>query len=181
MSESNEILKMSVNESELEEFPEVPIDDDDEENLEVYYTKTHRNARTPRKGSRRSAGYDLFTCEGGVIPAGHVRLINLGIQIEIQSKNICAKIYSRSGLKYRKKVEVVSSPSIIDRDFTDTIYIPMCNKSDKDFHYSRGVRIAQLLFETYHNANWVYVKKRSDFPKNGKSVKLRGSFGSTGE
>lgn len=181
----SEAIEICASESELEEFPESPPiineKEDDEVNLKVYVAKTHKNAHTPRKGSKYAAAYDVYTCEDGIIPARDTKRVNTGIQLEIQTKNVCAKIYSRSGLKYGRKVGVISSPSIIDRDFIDTIYIPMYNDSTEDFHYAPGMRIAQMTFEKYLNTEWLYVKCKEDFPIFGKDAEIRGSFGSTGD
>ena len=189
MAECNDEIALHVDAEELNRFPETIVrkkkrtekdNDEDKIHFSVYVNKTHPNAHIPRKGSKESAGYDLYTCEDGVIPVGEVRIVNTGIQMEIQNRNICAKIYSRSGLKTNLRIGIVDSPSIIDRDFVQTIYLPVYNYGTKDFKYSQGQRIAQMVFEKYYNVEWVHVSNRHKFPKYGKAVKLRGSFGSTG-
>ena len=187
MAESNDEISLHVDAKELDQFPET-IDrkkrkrenDADKVHFNVYVNKSHPKARIPRKGSKQAAGYDLYTCEDGVIRAGEVCLVNTGIQIEIQSRNMCAKIYSRSGLKTNLRIGIVDSPSIIDRDFTETIYLPMYNYGTRDFKYTEGQRIAQMVFEKYSNVEWVCVDNKTKFPKYGKADKQRGSFGSTG-
>ena len=175
---NDDTIQMSVSAEELQEFPE--FDDDKQDEFEVYFKKTHIRALMPRKGSEQATGYDLFTCAKGIIPAHETRLINTGIKMKIACRNTCAKIMSRSGLKYHHKVGVVSSPSIIDRDFRGTIEIPMYNDSDKDFYYWEGERIAQMTFEQYHNVKFVELKEEAPFPGNEEPAEKRGSFGSTG-
>lgn len=134
-------------------------------------------ARVPHKQKRKSgmqdACYDLCACEDGSIPSrGGWRIVNVGIQLELETPNTFFIIFSRSGLKTKKGVHVRGGPSIIDGGFHDTLTIPLQNDGDEDYDYHVGDRVAQLAPLAMRDIDWVEVKQIS-----GEG---RGSYGSTG-
>jgi deoxyuridine 5'-triphosphate nucleotidohydrolase len=88
------------------------------------------------------------------------------------------KIYPRSGLSLKFGLGLINSVGIIDGDYTNQLYVPMINHSDKEVTISAGDRIAQAeilkngvpLRTTFH---WL-----TSSPKEAGNRK--GGFGSTG-
>ena len=171
-------LDIAVSSEEVEKwFPEV--NEEDSPSITVYFKKSRPGGRIPKKGTGQSAGYDLYSRTGGTIPAWKTRMVCFGFKMKNMSKNTCAKIYSRSGLKHRSRIEVEGGPSIIDRDYRGTIRVPFQNKSMDDFTYPAGTRLGQMVFEKYRTVKWKQID--DEFPGDEKEISRRGGFGSTGQ
>lgn len=156
--------------------------------MDVIIRKTHKNAINPERKTKYSAGYDLYTCESGEIPAGETRLVNFGFSLYMQKPDMCCVIYSRSGLKYEKGIEVCGGPSIIDADFHHTIQVPVRNSGTKEYKYKVHEGLLQMRFEKTYSVKWLVVRKKKRKCKGlawlvdakGSKPRRRGGFGSTG-
>ena len=134
-------------------------------------------AKPPTKGSKDSAGYDIYSSEEGKIHPGRQVLIKTGISMKMpknenQNEVWCAKIISRSGLSVKSGIEV--GAGLIDSDYRGEIGVVLRNFSQKSFTYNIGDRIAQfVLISVGHYP--VSVVLDLDDTKRGS-----GGFGSTG-
>lgn len=88
------------------------------------------------------------------------------------------KVYPRSGLSVKLGLGLVNSVGIIDGDYTNQLYIPLINHSEKDVFISEGDRIAQA--EILKNG----IPIRTEFSWLSTSPEeagnRKGGFGSTG-
>jgi len=137
--------------------------------------KLHEDAVVPTRGSDGAAGYDLSSCDDGVVPARQWKMFNTGIAIEIPNEYECyARVAPRSGLALKKGIS--TGAGVIDADYRNAIGVILFNNSDEDFEVSKGDRIAQLIFERIYTPIIEVVEYSS---MNDTERGLKG-FGSTG-
>lgn len=122
------------------------------ENLKVNILNNH-DGRTPEYQTDQSAGADLFASEAGVVEKGKIKLVNTGIIISVP-EGFEAQIRPRSGLALKKGVTVLNTPGTIDSDYRGNIGVILVNFGDNDFVYSKGDRIAQIIFSKIYRANF---------------------------
>ena len=122
-----------------------------------------------------SAGVDLRANLTDVIilkPLGRT-LVKTGIFIEIP-EGYEAQVRPRSGLALKKGITVLNSPGTIDADYRGEIGVILINLSNEDFVIENGERIAQLVFSSVEQAQWLEVEMLSETHRGD------GGFGSTG-
>jgi dUTP pyrophosphatase len=137
--------------------------------------KLHEDAVTPTRGSDGAAGYDLSSCEDGVVPARQWKMFNTGIALEIPTEYTCyARVAPRSGLSLKKGI--TTGAGVIDSDYRNAIGVILFNMSDEDFVVTKGDRIAQLIFERIYTPN-LEVVEYSSMMDTERGLK---GFGSTG-
>jgi dUTP pyrophosphatase len=122
-----------------------------------------------------SAGVDLRANLSDVIilkPLGRT-LVKTGIFIEIP-EGYEAQVRPRSGLALKKGITVLNSPGTIDADYRGEIGVILINLSNEDFVIENGERIAQLVFSSVEQAQWIEVEMLSETHRG------EGGFGSTG-
>ena len=122
-----------------------------------------------------SAGVDLRANLTDVIilkPLGRT-LVKTGIFIEIP-EGYEAQVRPRSGLALKKGITVLNSPGTIDADYRGEIGVILINLSNEDFVIENGERIAQLVFSSVEQAQWIEVEMLSETHRG------EGGFGSTG-
>lgn len=139
------------------------------------FAKLHEDAVIPVRGSDRAAGYDLSSCEDGVVPARQWKMFNTGIALEIPTEYDCyARVAPRSGLALKKGID--TGAGVIDADYRNAIGVILFNQSDEDFVVTKGDRIAQLIFERIYMPV-IEVVEYSTMEDTARGLK---GFGSTG-
>ncbi len=134
---------------------------------------SNKNSKIPKKGTQYSAGYDLYSCESGVIEPLTHKCINLGIKMNIP-EGYYGKIEPRSGLAYRNCIHTMAG--IIDSDYRGEIKVILYNgNKDSTFEYSIHDRIAQMIFIKYEDFNFNEIGEFEVNSNRGES-----GFGSTG-
>ena len=133
--------------------------------VEVYLLAA--NAVCPTRGTRRSAGYDLYSIVSSNLPVGSRVLLPLGISLRLP-EGVYGRIASRSGLAFNHCIDVAGG--VIDPDYTGEIKVILVNNGETDYNIQVGDRIAQIVFEKY-----------ADVAVTPYRVKVRkdGGFGST--
>lgn len=107
------------------------------------FNLTHPDAIFPKRATKLSAGWDLFSVNDITIEKNSITKINTGLQIKEISKNIYIQISSRSGLAINDHCTVVGG--IIDSDFRGTIQVLLMNTSGVNKDIKTGERIAQMI------------------------------------
>jgi dUTP pyrophosphatase len=107
-------------------------------------------AIAPTQGSPFSAGIDLYSPDNGVIPPMSQRLINTHIKLVIP-KGVYGRIAARSSLALHNSILVLAG--VVDNDYRGEINVLLFNLSQNDFHFKRGDRIAQIIFEKYYQVS----------------------------
>ena len=106
--------------------------------------KTNKHAIIPTRGTKYSAGYDLYSCEDGLIEPNNIGKINIGISIVIPNE-FYGRIAPRSGLTLKNKLNV--GAGVVDSDYRGNISVILFNHNDEVFEYKKGDRVAQLIIE----------------------------------
>ncbi|KAF8508672.1 dUTPase-like protein [Hysterangium stoloniferum] len=128
-------------------------------------------ARIPTRGSPLSAGYDLYSAEDKVIPAGGKALIDTQLSIAVPAGTY-GRVAPRSGLAAKFMID--TGAGVIDADYRGVVFVLLFNHSDKEFQVSEGERIAQLIIEKIETPDILEV---DDLEETVRGV---GGFGSTG-
>jgi dUTP pyrophosphatase len=122
-----------------------------------------------------SSGIDLIASidEKIILKKSQRILIPTGISIEMP-RGYEAQIRSRSGLAWKNGVIVLNSPGTIDNDYRGEIKIILMNFGEEDFIIEPKMRIAQMIFAQFIQAN---LNEDDDLEDTNRSD---GGFGSTG-
>jgi dUTP pyrophosphatase len=105
------------------------------------------SAKVPARHTPGAAGYDLSS-EPCFLPAnGGSCLVGTGVAIAFDALTtpLVAKVASRSGLSLRHNVEV--GAGVIDQDYRGEVKVKLYNFGNKDVHFAKHTRIAQLLVQ----------------------------------
>jgi dUTP pyrophosphatase len=140
--------------------------------LNINIKKLSENATIPTRGTGFAAGYDLYAAEDTVICCGGRKLVKTNISMEI-TPGYYGRIAPRSGLAYKNGIDILAG--VIDSDYRGDIGVILYN-TDKNLEFTvkKGDRIAQIIFESCHTANFI------DSEKLNNTSREAGGFGSTG-
>ena len=146
-------------------FPEVLLEE---------IQKIYEGIKLPKRATTGSAGYDFYTPEGFSLKPGEAIKIPTGIRAKMDEGWVL-KIYPRSGLGFKFRLQLNNTVGIIDSDYYNSdneghIQIKMTNdsKEGKNVEISAGTGFAQGIFLEYG----ITVDDEADAVRNG-------GFGST--
>ena len=128
-------------------------------------------AIVPTKATPDAAGWDLYSAENVVIPAGQWLAVETGIAVAIPEYHV-GFIWPRSGLSVKHGIDVLAG--VVDSDYRGGIAAVLVNHSDKPFEVDIGMRIAQLVVQRYEATQLQVV---SELGRTHRDVR---GFGSTG-
>lgn len=140
--------------------------------------KLSSNAKLPTRGTKDSAGYDLYSAENVVIERMGQKLIKTDISVEIPSSPfgpgtaMAGVIQSRSGWAVKKGIE--KGAGLIDQDYRGPIGVLLHNHSDKPVEIKQGDRIAQMVLIP------VFIPPVVEVEELDETDRGSGGFGSTG-
>lgn len=138
----------------------------------VEVKRLSKEAELPEKGTRRSAGWDLFAVEDVDIGPGETGLVPTGIAIRMP-RGLYAVIVPRSGLSLSGLIVVEGT---IDNDYRGELKVIVVNMRKERVRIEKGTKIGQLRFHPYVPVRW---KEVDELSPNGTERGDRG-FGSTG-
>ena len=143
--------------------------------MTVKFKKLNERAVMPTRGSRFSAGADLYSAEEGdvAVPAGETRLIHTGLAMEIP-EGYAGLIYARSGLASKRGLAPSNKVGVVDSDYRGEIMVSLYNQSGSEQTVEAGERIAQLVVTPFLSVDFEEVSSLSD------TARGEGGFGSTG-
>ena len=117
------------------------------DSLEVY-----NDIKLPKRATIGSAGYDFYAPFDITLAPGETIKIPTGIRVQMEV-NYVLKLYPRSGLGFKYRLQLNNTVGIIDSDYfySDNeghIFIKITNdsKSDKVVSLSEGMAFAQGIF-----------------------------------
>lgn len=123
--------------------------------FEVVADKHRKHGETeivlPKRGSKHSAGYDFYSPEEVIIPAGEQRLIWTDVKAYMQKDEVLFLVV-RSSIGIKKGLQLANTVGIIDSDYygnpenDGNIGICLKNTTDTDILIEAGERIAQGIF-----------------------------------
>lgn len=138
---------------------------------------TEDEALMPVYSSADAAGADLKAAEDIIIPAGEHRLVKTGVKL-VMPPGFVGLIHPRSGLALKHGITVLNAPGTIDSDYRGEIGVILHNTSERDFAVVVGDRVAQIVFQKYYEARFMF--QGSDVTKIVETERGEGGFGSTG-
>lgn len=152
----------------------------------------------PKRATTESAGYDLAAellggsvrvAMGGIeavrdvsmtgdrasitLEPGERALIPLGFKARIPA-GYHGEVRPRSGVAFRKGLEIPNSPGTIDSDYNGEWMVPVKNGDSKPITIEHGERIAQVVFVKH-------VDVEFEQGEVGRTTDRDGGFGSTGK
>lgn len=135
-----------------------------------------KEAKLPKRSTSKSAGYDFFAFEEGIVPPGEKKWFRTGIKAYMQEDEVLL-CYPRSSLGFKNGIRLSNGTGVIDHDYYNNdknegeIQVSLHNTSDKEFVINKGDKIFQAVFTKYLIAD-------DDEPLNKKR---KGGIGSTGK
>jgi dUTP pyrophosphatase len=134
----------------------------------------HEGLPLPARQTTGSAGYDVCSAEPDFTLASlERRLVCTGLALAIPS-GYEAQVRPRSGLALKHGLTLPNAPATIDSDYRGELMIPMINLGREPVTVTRGMRIAQLVFQRVEAVELRVVEHLPGSERGG------GGFGSTG-
>lgn len=148
----------------------------------------------PNKGTRKSAGFDLYLDESVTIEPNSTAIVSTGISIKFPT-GYYGKIEARSSAV--KEYGIIILAGVVDEDYTGIVKICVFNPTKKTINLCYSDCIAQIVIQPYFTSSiWLNVDKPSnkkgenrmkrhpylpDFERRFKHLSSRndGGFGST--
>lgn len=144
--------------------------------MRIKIKRINPNATIPTRGTKDSAGYDLYACtEHNIIIQPHETVkIPIGICTEM-IKNTVALVYSRSGIATKKGLVVCQGTGVIDSDYRGEWFVPIHNDTNELQTIEPKERIAQVIFTDF------IVPDFEESECLSTTERMCGGFGSTGK
>jgi dUTP pyrophosphatase len=128
----------------------------------------------PARQTAGSAGYDVCSADPDFsIAPMERRLVRTGLALAIPV-GFEAQVRPRSGLATKQGLTLPNSPATIDSDYRGELMIALINLGTDPVPVTRGMRIAQLVFQRVEHLELVDV---AELPPSERGA---GGFGSTG-
>ena len=135
----------------------------------------NENAKLPTKGTKDSAGYDLYACLDSRLPLAILPkervVVPTGIAITTP-EGTYARIAPRSGLAVKHGLDV--GAGVVDHDYVNEVGVVLFNFGDKTYLVNHGDRIAQMIITPYYTPEIIKVDRLANSDR-------KGGFGSTGQ
>ena len=142
--------------------------------MQVHRLAHHAGLPLPTRRSAGAAGYDVCSAEADlVLQPLERRLIRTGLALAIPA-GYEAQVRPRSGLALKHGLTLPNAPATIDSDYRGELMIPLINLGTEPVAVTRGMRIAQLVFQRVERVELVEVEALPASERGG------GGFGSTG-
>ena len=144
--------------------------------MEVRFKKLNDLAKIPTRGSKFSAGYDLYaaTDKDIQIPPHSTVKIGTGLAMDLPYGYFGA-IFARSGIATKRGLRPANCVGVCDFDYKGEYIVAIHNDSDETMTILTGERIAQLILLPYQDIDFIEVDELAKTDRND------GGFGHTGE
>ncbi|XP_048376584.1 deoxyuridine 5'-triphosphate nucleotidohydrolase-like [Stegostoma tigrinum] len=139
--------------------------------LRLRFARLSENARPPSRGSKRAAGFDLYSAYDYVISARDKAVVKTDIQIAVPP-GFYGRVAPRSGLAAKHFIDV--GAGVIDEDYRGNVGVVLFNFGNEDFKVKKGDRIAQLICER------ICYPELEELKSLDETERGAGGFGSTG-
>ena len=144
--------------------------------MDVRFKRLNDLARIPTRGSKFSAGYDLYaaTDEDIQIPPHSTVKIGTGLAMELPIGWFGA-IFARSGIATKRGLRPANAVGVADADYLGEYIVALHNDTTETKTVQAGERIAQLVILPCQDIDFKEVDELHDTDRG------TGGFGSTGE
>lgn len=142
--------------------------------IQVRRLPHHDGLPLPARQTAGAAGYDVASAEGDfTLQPLERRLVRTGLALAIPA-GFEAQVRPRSGLAVKHGLSLPNTPATIDSDYRGELMVAMINLGTEPVTVTRGMRIAQLVFQRVETVELVEV---DELPASERGA---GGFGSTG-
>lgn len=144
--------------------------------MDVRFKRLNDLAKIPTRGSKFSAGYDLYaaTDKDIQIPPHSTVMIGTGLAMELPVGWFGA-IFARSGIATKRGLRPANCIGVCDCDYLGEYIVALHNDTTETKTVQAGERIAQLVILSYQDINF---KEVDELHETERGV---GGFGSSGE
>ena len=144
--------------------------------MDVRFKRLNDLAKIPTRGSKFSAGYDLYaaTDKDIQIPPHATIKIGTGLAMDLPSGYFGA-IVARSGIATKRGLRPANALGVCDEDYKGEYIVALHNDTTETKTVQAGERIAQLILLPYQTIDFKEVDELHDTERG------IGGFGSTGE
>ena len=134
--------------------------------------KLSEDAIVPTRANDTDAGWDLYVPHDFLLPHETRALVPTDISMAIPTGYV-GLIWDRSGVAVKKGVHRFAG--VIDSGYRGEVKVCLWNSSERDVHFRKGERIAQILFQAIPECDLIEVEEL-DTTERGE-----GGFGSSGK
>lgn len=144
--------------------------------MDVRFKRLNDLAKIPTRGSKFSAGYDLYaaTDKDIQIPPHSTVKIGTGLAMELPVGWFGA-IFARSGIATKRGLRPANCVGVADADYRNEYIVALHNDTTETKTVQAGERIAQLVILPCQDIDFKEVDELHDTDRG------MGGFGSTGE
>ena len=143
--------------------------------MQINMRKLNNMARVPLRGSKESAGYDLYAATSYIIEIQPHKTVKIGTGLAMEiPKGYFGAIFARSGLATKEGLRPANCVGVVDCDYRGEITVAIHNDTDTVRFINPDERIAQLVIMPFIPAEFTVVDRLST------TVRDVGGFGSTG-
>lgn len=144
--------------------------------MDVRFKRLNGLAKIPTRGSKFSAGYDLYaaTDHNIQIPPHSTVMIGTGLAMELPVGWFGA-IFARSGIATKRGLRPANCVGVADADYRNEYIVALHNDTTETKTVQAGERIAQLVILPCQDIDFKEVDELHDTDRG------MGGFGSTGE
>ena len=135
------------------------------------FKRLDSRATLPTRGSRASAGLDLYSIEAVSLEPGQRAIVPTGLAVAIP-EGFYGRLAPRSGLATRKGLDVLAG--VIDADYRGEIGCLLHNTGEERIELAEKSKICQLIIERIISPQAVWADELDNTERG------RGGFGSTG-
>ena len=114
----------------------------------------YENYATPKRKTKKSAGYDFYAIEDFEIKPGEIKKIPTGIKIEIPDDEMLM-LFARSSMGFKYNIRMCNQVGIIDADFYNNpsneghMWFALQNEGDKEYTVKAGEAFGQGVIVKY--------------------------------
>lgn len=140
--------------------------------MKIKIKKLNPNAKTPKRGTKHAAGFDLYTAEEFDVTIFEEQTVRIqtGLAFEIPEGYV-GVVYSRSSTALQG---LIITPLLVDADYRGPVYITVKNASGKPYIVHNGDRLAQMRIEELVPTEFEWTDELSETARGA------GGYGSTG-
>ncbi len=140
---------------------------------QIPFRRLRPDAILPRYAHDDDVGMDVCAATAGTLLPGERTLVPTGLAMALPPTIEC-QVRPRSGLAIKSGITVLNTPGTIDPGYRGELAIILINLSQESFHYTVGMRIAQLVFAPILRIDPIDVSELD------QTTRGQNGFGSTG-
>lgn len=144
--------------------------------MDVRFKRLNSLAKIPTRGSKFSAGYDLYAATDKDIQISPHSTVKIGTGLAMELPiGWFGAIFARSGIATKRGLRPANAVGICDADYRNEYIVALHNDTDEIQTIEAGERIAQLIILPYQDLDFIEVSGLHETDRG------MGGFGSTGE